>query len=164
MIQIPRDVLGWVTDHCRKMLPDEACGYLVGPTGDPGDYCRYVAMENVAEFRRVRYEMDPAAQLDVWNRLEGEGLRPWAVYHSHVTTGCIPSVTDIRGATDKSLLHLIVSFAYTGGPAVRLWQIDQDVRHDEDRVKVVRYRVIDHDQATPKRIMAPDLTGDVSGT
>jgi proteasome lid subunit RPN8/RPN11 len=112
-----------MTEHMQQAAPREGLGLLAGRRG--GFTCdRWVPLDNVAEFPRLRYEADPEALVEAWERLEADGgRRPWIVCHSHVTTSAAPSPTDIRYAVDPTLNHMIVSLAGSR-PVAALWRLD----------------------------------------
>lgn len=176
-------------DHLQQAVPHEGCGLLAGPTPPPcprdtdGDgncgfpacpYCgtsrrnayqttcdRWVPVPNTAEFRRVRFEMDPDALLDVWKALDAEGRRPWVNVHSHVRSTAVPSEVDIRYAVDPTLRHLVVSLAGTE-PVAKLWRIEPDSRGGETLTRV-HFQVFDlAEQDFSKGSWTTDLTRDVS--
>lgn len=82
----------------------------------------WAALTNVAEFRRHRYEVEPDELIDTYNELEGEGLRPYVLVHSHLRGGGTPSLTDVRMAADPALLHMIVDLEGTR-PVPYLWRL-----------------------------------------
>lgn len=148
-------------DHMRQAAPREGVGLLAGPEGLPrgtappvmvarngknvhwgyGVIDRWVPQENVSEFPRARYEVDPAETLATWQALDDDGRRPWIVCHSHVTTSAAPSENDIRYAVDPTLLYLIVSLA-GAEPVAALWRLDPTAV-GPDRCRRVRYQVVD---------------------
>lgn len=132
----------------------------------------WAPLRNVAEFRRLRYEVDPPELLEAYQRLEDMHRAPVILVHSHLTGGGLPSETDIRYATNPALLHMIVDL---GGirPVPYLWRITphQPVPfqrgevpppaevHD-DVVQKVHFQVVD---LLERENPATDLTRGVAG-
>jgi proteasome lid subunit RPN8/RPN11 len=136
-----------MVDHMVRAAPQEGCGLLAGPhlpppcprdTNGDGDCGRracphcgadghvvdtWVPMDNIAEHPRVRFEVDGAELVKVWQALDDVGRRPWAVCHSHPRGPATPSDHDLHYATDRTLLHLIVG-TDSPVPVVRLWRIE----------------------------------------
>lgn len=138
-------------EHMQEAAPLEGVGLLAGPR-DTSDHIpyelysgvrhvdRWVPLHNVAEYPRLRYEVDPEEQLAAWHALDDDGRRPWIACHSHVTTGTVPSPMDVRYAVDPTLLHMIVSL--TGPePVATLWRLHPYARPGTEQM--ITYRVVD---------------------
>jgi len=80
--------------HINSEAPLEACGLLGGRDGQVEVV---LPVKNAAE-SRVRFQMDPKAQLRAMQQIEAEGLELLAIFHSHPKGPSIPSYTDIREA------------------------------------------------------------------
>lgn len=138
------DAKAWqaMIDHMVQAAPREGCGLLAG--NDVPGFRRacdtWVPMDNVAEFPRVRYEMDPLALLAAWERLETAGRRPWIVCHSHPHDTTAPSVHDVRLALDETLHHAVVSLRATT-PVAEVWRLRPF--DPGNSMTKVRYQVID---------------------
>jgi len=118
---------------------------------------RWTPLGNVAEFPRVRYEVDPGELLAVYDELEADGYRPAVMVHSHLRTGAAPSATDVRYATNPALLHLIVDLE-APRPVPVLWRLRPD--HALTEQEKIRFQVVDlHEQKN----QATDLTRGVTG-
>jgi proteasome lid subunit RPN8/RPN11 len=121
---------------------------------------RWVPLENVAEFPRVRYEVDPEEVLAAHEALEADGRYPWIVVHSHPgprgTTA--PSGPDVAYARNPKQLHLIVA---DGGlhTVMVLWRLTPGA-DEPDRVVRVRWQVVDQAQ---HESWTTDLTHGVTG-
>lgn len=80
--------------HVNYEAPLEACGLLGGKN-------RLVELilpvKNAAE-SRVRFKLDPKAQLRAMQQIESEGLEIVAIFHSHPKGPSLPSPTDIEEA------------------------------------------------------------------
>jgi len=126
---IDQAVYNAMVEHMRQAAPHEGCGLLAGPrkVGNPAaseTVCDWwMPMVNVAEFPRLRYEMDDAELLAAWQTLDDAGRRPWIVCHSHPCGEAVPSVHDVRLAVDRTLRHAVVSLA-SSTPVVTLWELN----------------------------------------
>lgn len=141
--------------HMQEAAPREGVGLLAGPLDRPdppggqwqapaGAICdRWVPQENVSEFPRLRYEVDPTETLRAWQALADERRRPWIVCHSHTSSSAVPSPLDVRYAVDQSLLHLVVSLAgHPAAPTAWLWRLDPTAV-GPSRCHRVRYQLAD---------------------
>jgi len=80
--------------HVNFEAPLEACGMLAGKDG----VVELVLPVKNAEASRVRFKMDPRAQLRALEQIEAEGLELLAIFHSHPKGPSVPSPTDIAEA------------------------------------------------------------------
>ncbi len=112
------DAYDAVLDHARDGAPEEVCGVLGGTGGgeegggSAADGPRRVEtalpVENVAEMRRTRYELDPAEQLDRIESIEADGGDVVGFYHSHPKGPSEPSPTDRAEATWPGASYVVV--------------------------------------------------------
>lgn len=100
-------------NHCKKLLPYEACGLLSGKDGT----AKTVWMMDNVIHSPVAFEMDPEQIRNVLQRMSEKGEELVGIYHSHPTAPAIPSEQDILYAYDSHIAYLIVSF-YTGIPTI----------------------------------------------
>jgi proteasome lid subunit RPN8/RPN11 len=169
-------------DHMRQADPLEGVGLLAGPRNRPscprdtdgdgdcgrplcsecgaggGRVDRWVPLVNAAEHPRLRFQVDPAEQIAAYEVCEADGRWPWIMVHSHVRASAAPSETDIRYATDRTLLHMVVSLAGLT-PVAALWRLDPTAV-GVARCNRVRYEVVD---LGFRPHPATDLTHGVSG-
>jgi len=80
--------------HINSEAPLEACGLLGGQREDVEIV---LPVKNAAE-SRVRFQMEPRAQLRALEQIEAEGLELLAIFHSHPKGPSTPSPTDILEA------------------------------------------------------------------
>lgn len=153
--------LQWLIAEARYRR--EGVGLLSGPLDAPvraaGGLLDNVTVDewspltNVAEFPRVRYEVDPAELVDAYNNLEDLGYRPYVLVHSHLRGGGTPSPNDVRMAGNPALLHMIVDLE-PARPVPYLWRLAPN----EEPLKI-RYQIADLRQ---QAISPTDLTRGVS--
>ena len=78
--------------HVNQEAPLEGCGLL----GGKNQIVELVLpVKNSAE-SRVKFKMDPRAQLRAMQQLENEGMELLAIFHSHPRGASVPSLTDIE--------------------------------------------------------------------
>ena len=97
-------------EHAQAEAPNECCGMIASRDGEA---VRVIRARNAAE-SPLRYEIDGAEQLKIYNEIEDAGLDLGAIYHSHTRTEPYPSQTDIGLAFYPESLYVIVGVA---GPA-----------------------------------------------
>ncbi len=112
-----------IIEHAAARSPREVCGLLAGK-GVLISLALPVA--NVAAKPEQEFALAPDEQLRGLKQIDAHGLDWLGVYHSHPSTPPIPSRSDIAGATDYTLLQLIVSLA-NPKPRLKLWRIDGSV-------------------------------------
>jgi proteasome lid subunit RPN8/RPN11 len=82
----------------------------------------------------LRYEIDGAEQIRIYNEIEEAGLELGAIYHSHTRTEPYPSQTDINLAFYPDSLYVIIGLAGPE-PEVRAFHI-RDGRVDEAELAI----------------------------
>lgn len=124
-LRLSCDLVAEMIEHSLFGRPNEACGLLGGKDGRAS---KLFPMTNAAA-SPVRYALDPKEQLQVYRKLDREGLELSGVYHSHTRTEAYPSPTDIRLASED-VPYVIVSLAEE--PAtVRAFRISKEYWTDE---------------------------------
>jgi len=106
-VRLSRALADDMIRHCTDGRPNEACGML---GANEGEIVRVFKMAN-ASASPVRYALDPAEQLAVYNALDEQGWELGGVFHSHTHTEAYPSPTDVRLASED-VPYLIVSLMY----------------------------------------------------
>jgi proteasome lid subunit RPN8/RPN11 len=91
LLMLKREHMFAMQRHINVEAPLEACGLLGGKNGVVEVV---LPVKNAAE-SRVRFQMDPKAQLRAIERIESEGLDILAIFHSHPKGPSVPSPTDI---------------------------------------------------------------------
>ena len=105
-------------EHARSEAPNECCGMIAAKEGQA---VRVYRAENAAA-SPLRYEIDGAEQLRIYNEIDEAGLELGAIYHSHTRTEPYPSQTDISLAFYPDSLYVIVGVA-GAEPEVRAFSI-----------------------------------------
>lgn len=92
-------------DDINSRLEEESCGLVAGVNQ------RSTAVFPVTNVlhSRVRYRMDPAQQLQIFNQIDDNNWELLAIYHSHLSGPSGPSHVDIIEATYPGVIYLIWS-------------------------------------------------------
>ncbi len=104
ILVIPRKHIYAMQAHVNAEAPLEACG-LLGGNGE--DVKVVLPVKNAAE-SRVRYQMEPRAQLRAFEQIENEGMELLAIFHSHPRGPSHPSPSDIAEAA-YPVIYVILS-------------------------------------------------------
>ncbi len=78
------------------LMPEEACGLLLGATMDRID--EVVHFDNESDDPEQAYLIDPERYLRLEAAATGRGVRVIGVWHSHPRSDAVPSATDLRQA------------------------------------------------------------------
>jgi [CysO sulfur-carrier protein]-S-L-cysteine hydrolase len=117
-MRIASDLYAQMIEHARSEAPNECCG-MIGSRD--GEAVRLYRATNAAA-SPLRYEIEGAEQLRIYNEIEDAGLELGAIYHSHTRTEPYPSQTDINLAFYPESLYVIVGLAGSE-PDVRAFTI-----------------------------------------
>lgn len=132
-LTIPEGIFEDVLEHCRRGLPNEACGFLAGSAGAVE---RIYPLDNAAA-SPVYYRPDDKQMLASMNDIEDRGLELLAIFHSHVASKPYPSVTDVREAHYPDTVYLIVGMS-DDPPGARGYYIHKtDWRDSEGRIEEI---------------------------
>ena len=104
--------------------PDtEVCGLLAGTV----DTCNAIyPIKNISPDPQYSFCMDPQAQLAAMNTMGAMKQTMLGIYHSHPTTGAMPSRRDILGATYPEVAYLIISLTVLEQPQVAAFVLVED--------------------------------------
>lgn len=132
MIYIPNDILTRIIEHCKRELPNEACGILAG---NGLKVFKAYEMENVDK-SPSSFLMDPKEQIKVFKQIRDLELEMLGIYHSHVCSHAYPSKRDINMAFYPEVSYVIVSLADMDNPKVRSFKIKEGkVTEEEVRIE-----------------------------
>ncbi|HEX5950072.1 MAG TPA: M67 family metallopeptidase [Actinomycetota bacterium] len=108
-----------MAEHGLREFPNEACGLLAGRDGAP---VRFYAMRNL-DASPASYRLDPKEQLQVFDRMDEEGLDLLGIFHTHTHSEAYPSETDRKLAFYPEALYLVMSLSDRERPALRAFRI-----------------------------------------
>lgn len=112
-LHLPTSVLQELTDYCRRRLPFESGGFLVGRclSGQACQVTRFRGVET-SLFRTDRFRFRAQSALDALLSSAELGDTLLATVHSHPFDVAEPSQTDLSEACGYGTLwHMIISFA-----------------------------------------------------
>ncbi|HYF95082.1 MAG TPA: M67 family metallopeptidase [Symbiobacteriaceae bacterium] len=115
---IPEVLYRKMINQCLEERPLEACGLFGGARGH---VTMALATDN-AERSPILYRVDERQLIQAHREIQAYKQEIIGIYHSHVKTDPVPSLTDIEGATFPEAFYVIVSLAHRR-PVVRAWQI-----------------------------------------
>ena len=121
-VSLPASTWAAILEHCRRGLPNEACGIIAGDAGwsRGGRALRWLPARN-ALASPYRFALDEDVLVRLTLRIDDAGEAIWAVVHSHVASPAVPSPTDLRDWRYEDALQLIVSMA--SSPVLRAWRL-----------------------------------------
>jgi proteasome lid subunit RPN8/RPN11 len=139
MLIIRPEHLSEIRRHAVEAYPEECVGALLGDWDHAAD-TRTVAetarLANVADDRRSRYAVDPAAMLALM-KAERPGRLVLGFYHSHPDVPALPSKTDIALAV-PGYCYLIASVDPDGRGDELAWVL----RDEGDAFRGEKIRVV----------------------
>jgi len=107
-LTVPVALRARIVESALRALPGEAVGLL---GGDPdGRVRRVLPLPNLLSVGA--FLADPYAQYRAIRSLEGDGLLPLALYHSHPGGGTGLSAADITHARPHDLLQLVLAIRF----------------------------------------------------
>jgi proteasome lid subunit RPN8/RPN11 len=93
--------------HARAGFPNEVCGVILGPRGEPRELHR---AHNAASDPLYTYDFDPKDLLRLYELADDAGWEFVVIYHSHPPFAEVfPSATDIARAFHPDAVYVIVA-------------------------------------------------------
>ncbi len=125
MLKLDKKDYEKILEHCKKGLPNEACG-LIGGTieGDVKMIKKVYLLTNI-DASREHFSMDPKEQLQAVKDLRANGYTLLGNFHSHPESPSRPSEEDKRLAYDSTASYMILSLMEEE-PVFRSFHIDPD--------------------------------------
>jgi proteasome lid subunit RPN8/RPN11 len=128
-MNISRELLDELVAHALEDSGNEVCGVVaVQDDGAAAGRARAVRVQRARNIHAspLKFEIEPKELLDLSNRIEDDGLRIGAIYHSHVRSGPYPSQTDVNFAAGwPDVEWIIVGLAAGRPPEVRSYLIEE---------------------------------------
>lgn len=121
-VSLPTHLAQAILEHCRRELPNEACGLLAGdaPAARGGRPTRWLPSRN-AHQSPYRFEVHPDDLVRLTLEIDDADEVVWAIVHSHVASAAVPSPTDVREARYPDALQIVVSMSPE--PEIRAWRL-----------------------------------------
>jgi proteasome lid subunit RPN8/RPN11 len=112
MIIFSKEQFNEISEHCKKGLPNEACGLLGGIIDNSNNKIiqKVYLLRNIDESPE-HFSMDVKEQFKVIADIRKNGWSLIGNFHSHPETPSRPSKEDIRLAFDPNLSYTILSLA-----------------------------------------------------
>jgi [CysO sulfur-carrier protein]-S-L-cysteine hydrolase len=108
-----------MTDHAKKLYPQEACGILAGHGRNA---TRFIPLPNALS-SETAYEIDPGVLAGTLRGLRANAEELVAIFHSHPRGPAEPSPRDLEQAFYPEAAHIIVSLASREEPQIRAFRI-----------------------------------------
>jgi len=113
VFSLSADQRRWLFERAEHGAPREVCGVLGGYwSGNDATVTTLISVSNTAAEPRIRYELEPQAQLRAIESIE-EQHDLIGFYHSHPCGPAEPSETDTKLATWPDVVYVIVSLEPT---------------------------------------------------
>src|SRR3954454_2385537 len=119
-MRIAPELYEQMIEQARAEAPNECCGMIGSRNGEA--VTLYRATNAAAS--PLRYEIDGAEQIRIYNEIDEADLELGAIYHSHTRTAPYPSQTDINLAFYPDSLYVIIGLSGPE-PEVRAFSIRQ---------------------------------------
>lgn len=132
MVSLRKELFLEIVEHCRKELPDEACGILAGKDDTVEKAYEMINADKSPE----NFIMEPLQQLKVMKELRKLGLEMVGIYHSHVASEAYPSARDVELAFYPEARYCILSLKDKNNPRMRAFKI-VDGRIIEEELRIV---------------------------
>ncbi len=133
-MKIAPDLLDAVLAHALEDPKNEVCGVVAvavdaGAEGadPPGRVVSAVEVHRAVNVHGspLKFEIDPAELLSLYNAIDARDLELGAIYHSHVRSAPYPSQTDISFAANwPGVEWIIVGLSDGEAPEVRSYLIE----------------------------------------
>lgn len=130
------DYLGML-EHCRKGLPNEACGLIAGcKDGETKTVLKVYPLTNV-DASNEHFSMDPKEQLAALKDARQKGFELLGNFHSHPESPSRPSEEDKRLAYDSTSEYLILSLMDLDNPVLKAFHIDREKSVTINEINIV---------------------------
>ena len=122
--------------HCKKGLPNEACGLIGGVVEGEKQYVKKVYLLTNMDESNEHFSldpqidnktgMDPKEQLAAVKDMRKNGYVPLGNFHSHPESPSRPSEEDKRLAYDSKANYLILSLMEADNPVLNAFRVDEE--------------------------------------
>lgn len=111
MLYVQRQDYHKILAHCRKQLPQEACGLLAGRKDGENCQVEMVYLLTNMDHSEEHFSMDPREQFAALKNMREKNMELLGNFHSHPISQASPSMEDRRLAFDRGLRYLIASLS-----------------------------------------------------
>lgn len=137
MLYITTEDYEKLLDHCRKGLPNEACGLLGGSRENGDSYVKKVYLLTNTDESREHFSMDPREQLKAIKDMRAAGYQLLGNFHSHPESPSRPSEEDKRLAYDSNIYYLILSLMEPEQPVLNAFIIDKEKNVSKEPLEII---------------------------
>jgi proteasome lid subunit RPN8/RPN11 len=130
VVQVLRSVYDAMVSHALDERPNECCGLLAGSRGV---ITRIYRATNVADTKRVRYDVDSTELVRIFTDMRETDVEHLGIYHSHPGSEPKPSATDRKLARYDSVVYFIVSLR-SRHPRVEAFRMRKTRPDDDDAI------------------------------
>jgi proteasome lid subunit RPN8/RPN11 len=130
VVQVLRSVYDAMVSHALHERPNECCGLLAG---SQGVITRIYRATNVADTKRVRYDVDSTELVRIFTDMRETDVEHLGIYHSHPGSEPKPSATDRKLARYDSVVYFIVSLR-SRRPRVEAFRMRKTRPDDDDAI------------------------------
>ncbi len=109
-LHLPTDLEREIRAHCEDSSPQEACGLLLGHSGEDGAYhiTKIIPSPNLSNRPERAFDIDPALIIHHQKQYRAGGDKIIGHYHSHPDGQAQPSRHDREQNYDADLIWLII--------------------------------------------------------
>ena len=122
-VALPRELVNQILHHALSSPELEVCGLIGAKAGLPAS-CYPV--ENAAAMPQLRFQLDPAGQINAMRQIRERGEDLFAIFHSHPAAPAEPSPLDLADAVYLDVLYLVISLNTKGVLEMRGFWIGED--------------------------------------
>lgn len=120
-VKVPGEIAKAMFLHAGWAYPHEACGLVAFDSrGGPAFAFCLTNMEDSEH----RFTIAPEEHHGAIRLAESLSLTIGAVFHSHVTSEAVPSVSDLNGGADPDWIHFIIGPVVGASPLLRAFRIE----------------------------------------
>jgi proteasome lid subunit RPN8/RPN11 len=132
-INLPRPLVNQLL-HCAQASPAaEVCGLIGAKDGTPVS-CHPV--RNVAAQPGIRFQLDPAEQINAMRQMREKGEELFAIFHSHPGSPAEPSPSDLSELAYPEALYLIISLNTKGVLEMRGFRLNDERTFSEIELRL----------------------------
>lgn len=127
-----------IITHCKKELPNEACGLIGGIKKGKNKYIKKVYLLANMDASRVHFSMNPKEQIEAMKDMRKHGWQLLGNFHSHPASFAKPSLEDKRLAYDTKVNYLIISLIDMENPVLKTYLIDEEKKVTEEEIVLIK--------------------------
>lgn len=131
MIIINQNQYNEILEHCKKAVPNEACGLLGGIVENDRKYVKKVYLLTNMDNSPEHFSMDPKEQFAAVKDMRSNGWVMLGNFHSHPASPSRPSEEDKRLAFDPEASYLILSLMEQNNIVLKSFRIIKNEVNEE---------------------------------